>query len=374
MRCTGITKESLTGCTRGIGNTDKVDHDADSVVHPIKYSTTTVLELGGTVGALNVADPSVFAKSGRLIILSDAGDNADEIAAFEYNGKSGSTLTGVSRDTGTSVMAVGSDVIQFGRTVDTETIDIDVDSGFIGSFTYEYKYAVGDDDGVEATVTVTVISDNPVANDVSGTVTATLPTPLPIILVFSGTDSSSKGSKGGVDEPPSPKLTFTSLPTAGLLTGLPLTLTCTDTGAGLGEVMTNCSAQTVYTPLAGASGTDTFTYTITNDGDESAPATVTITLPGGMVPPMVDVPAPTMGEGFAGALAPGVTLTTYGGGTVAQLNADASTAGATSVAVTDSGTFVVLVVDGPSFVNRAFNDLFPDGVPANTVVLVLVAS
>ena len=103
-------------------------------------------------------------------------------------------------------------------------------------------------------------------------------------------------------------------------------------------------------------------------------ATVTITLPGGMVPTPGDVPAPTMGEGFAGALAPGVTLTTYGGGTVAQLEADASTAGATSVSVTDSGTFVVLVVGAPSFVNQAFNDLFSDGVPANTVVLVLVSS
>ena len=89
---------------------------------------------------------------------------------------------------------------------------------------------------------------------------------------------------------------------------------------------------------------------------------------------MVDVPAPTMGEGFAGALAPGVTLTTYGGGTVAQLEADASTAGATSVSVTDSGTFVVLVVGAPSFVNEDFDNLFPDGVPANTVVLVLVSS
>ena len=375
--CTGKTMDSLTGCDRGFGHTTGRVHLAGSVVYPIKYSTIVLIPFTGDLdtsndnaglGTLNVADHSVFAKAGQLIAIeSGFGENGH--AAFGYNGRSGSTLIRADL-VDDRTLAVGTDVFQFGRTVDTARIDIKVDNGFTGSFTYEYKYAaVGDKDGDEATVTVTVISDDPVANDVSGTVTATQPTPLPIILVFSGTDSSSiSKAPAGLD--------FTSLPTAGLLLLTPgPRLICTDVDVPvLGEVMTNCSAHVLYTPLLGASGTDTFTYTITNDDHTSVPATVTVTLPGGMVPPMVDVPAPTMGEGFAGALAPGVTLTTYGGGTVAQLNADASTAGATSVAVTDSGTFVVLVVDGPSFVNRAFNDLFSDGVPAGTVVLVLVSS
>ena len=68
---------------------------------------------------------------------------------------------------------------------------------------------------------MTVIDDKPVANDVEGTVSATLPTPLPIILVLGGSDMSSASS--------TPSLQFTALPTKGLLSALPTpTTTCID--------------------------------------------------------------------------------------------------------------------------------------------------
>ena len=138
-------------------------------------------------------------------------------------------------------------------------------------------------------------------------------------------------------------------------------------GAVIGEVLTNCSTQLVYTPLAGATGTDTFTYTITNGGDTSAEATVTIVLPGGS-------PTPSPGGGFSTALVTGVNLTTYNGGTLAQLATDAAAANATSVSVTAGGAFLVHVVGAPDFVNAAFAANFPSDVPAGTVVLVLVSS
>jgi hypothetical protein len=86
----------------------------------------------------------------------------------------------------------------------------------------------------------------------------------------------------------------------------------------------------------------------------------------------VGAAAPTPGAGFGAALTTGVNLTTYGGGTVAQLGTDAADGGATSVSVTVEGAFIVYVVGAPAFVNQGFSDNFPDGVPAGTVVLVVV--
>lgn len=85
----------------------------------------------------------------------------------------------------------------------------------------------------------------------------------------------------------------------------------------------------------------------------------------------VGAAAPTPGAGFAGTLSAGVNLTTYGGGSVEQLGTDATDAGASSVSVTVDGAFIVYVVGAPAFVNQAFTDQYPDGVPAGTVVLVL---
>lgn len=75
--------------------------------------------------------------------------------------------------------------------------------------------------------------------------------------------------------------------------------------------------------------------------------------------------------GFGSAITSGVNLTTYAGGSVDQLAVEASNVGATAVAVTSGGKFVVLVPGAPSFVNSGFKVKFPSGVPAGTVVLVV---
>lgn len=75
--------------------------------------------------------------------------------------------------------------------------------------------------------------------------------------------------------------------------------------------------------------------------------------------------------GFSPAVVPGSTLTVYGGGTVAQLESDVIAAGASTVAVTVDGAFVVLVAGAPSFVNDEFNAAFPNGLPVGTPMLVI---
>jgi len=75
--------------------------------------------------------------------------------------------------------------------------------------------------------------------------------------------------------------------------------------------------------------------------------------------------------GFASPLSVGVTITTYNGGPVDQLTAEAQSVGVKSVAVSSGGKLVVLVPGAPSFVNKAFDNLFPANVPAGTVVLVV---
>jgi hypothetical protein len=352
ISCTGKTTTTLTGCTRGVGNSAPASHVDGTDIHPIQRSVIALSEFAIGDTSANLADASDFASSGTFVTFDATIAN---VASYAYTSKSGTGLVGTGAVAG-AAHPIGTDVIQFGRTVDTADVAIDVDAGFAGSFTYEFDYDLVAGD---STVTVTVIGDNPVASDVEATVSATLPTPLPVIVVLSGSDSSSVSA--------GPSVGFASLPTKGVLSTITPTLTCTDvTGAVIGEVLTNCVAQVVYTPLAGATGTDTFTYTIENGGDTSAAATVTIILPGGT--------STTPGAGFTTALVVGVNLTTYGGGTVAQLGTDAAAAGATSVSVTVGGSFVVYVVGAPDFVNVDFATNFSGGVPAGTVVLVLIQS
>ncbi|GMU39600.1 MAG: 6,7-dimethyl-8-ribityllumazine synthase [Chloroflexota bacterium] len=82
-------------------------------------------------------------------------------------------------------------------------------------------------------------------------------------------------------------------------------------------------------------------------------------------------PAPGAGEGaggFTGSIAPsGVSLVVYGGGTVAQLAADAAAAGVKTISVTVDGAFKVYVVGAPAFVNAGF----PATLAANTPVIVV---
>ena len=74
---------------------------------------------------------------------------------------------------------------------------------------------------------------------------------------------------------------------------------------------------------------------------------------------------------------PGVTLTTYSGGTVSDLQFELQlqfSGGARAFATVD-GEFIVLIPDAPAFVNAPFVDFaagFPDGIPAGTALLIVV--
>lgn len=95
------------------------------------------------------------------------------------------------------------------------------------------------------------------------------------------------------------------------------------------------------------------------------PAQKTITVSG--------APAPGTGGGtgtggFTGSIAPaGVSLVVYGGGTTAQLAADAAAQGIKTISVTVGGSFQVYVVGAPAFVNANF----PATLAANTPVIVV---
>lgn len=73
----------------------------------------------------------------------------------------------------------------------------------------------------------------------------------------------------------------------------------------------------------------------------------------------------------------GVTLTTYSGGTVSDLQFELQlqfNGGARAIATVD-GEFVVLIPDAPEFVNAPFLDFaasFSDGIPAGTALLIVV--
>lgn len=357
---TGKTSTSFTGVVRGVGpQTDGFAHVAGTVdIYPIAYSTIAVSPVSAGDGSVNLLDASAFQTNGTVVLLGGGGAEANT-----YTGKTGNALTTLvdaAPPGPANAHVVGESVIQFGLNTDTAVITYTPNTGFTGEDSIVTDY---DQVAANRTVSITVIGKAPVANDVEATVTATLPVPLPVILQLGGTDSSETAANSAI--------TFTSLPTKGLLGLTPApTLTCTDVaGAVIGEVRTNCNASVLYTPLVGATGTDTFTYTISNGAapDVSAAATVTIILPGGS--------STTPGAGFGTALVAGVNLTTYGGGTLAQLATDATAAGATSVSVTSGGSFLVHVVGAPDFVNAAFAANFADGnVPAGTVVLVLVSS
>lgn len=90
----------------------------------------------------------------------------------------------------------------------------------------------------------------------------------------------------------------------------------------------------------------------------------------GLVSDVTDV----LPGGFGTAPTPGATFSTYGGGPVAQLAAEAGAAGVISVVVTVDGSFVVLVIGAPDFVNVDFNAAFPGDIPAGTPLILVVAN
>ena len=70
-----------------------------------------------------------------------------------------------------------------------------------------------------------------------------------------------------------------------------------------------------------------------------------------------------------GAVDVGVSLLTYAGGSVGELTTCAEGRHIKALYATWGGDFVSYVLGAPDFVNRAFRELYPDGVPANTPLL-----
>jgi hypothetical protein len=188
-----------------------------------------------------------------------------------------------------------------------------------------------------------------------------------VIVSLNGTDDTEVGTAGA--------FAVTVLPLKGVLGAVSAAI-CTDVvtvpATTVGSVMTNCASTVIYTPLIGATGSDTFTFTLTNGGEVSAAQTATITLPAAPAPVVVvtDVGGFTDGAGATQVIATGTNLVLYGGGTVAELEADGLASGATSISVTVDGAYITLVIGAPAFANAAFTAQFPDGVTNGTIIQV----
>ncbi|MGE3856215.1 MAG: hypothetical protein AB7G21_04555, partial [Dehalococcoidia bacterium] len=123
------------------------------------------------------------------------------------------------------------------------------------------------------------------------------------------------------------------------------------------------------TPAPAATATATATPTSTPVATATPTATSVATPTATATPAPAAAPAggqffgtPIFGSG-------GQALSVFSGGTTAGLEARAKAAGAAGVWVQDaSGAFLLLVIDGPSFINEAFRAAFSGGVPANTPV------
>ena len=362
---TSKTKTTIDGLTRARAGTSAVAHATTAIVYPVIYSqiqTATGVAVGTTAIELTDASGFVFGAGGEQVIFGPGlvAQDPENITA-----KTGNVITHVA--TGrihamgvyvAQVSAVNTDsaVATFVRTASTTTT---------GSF--EFIHTVTAQASTKALVEITLITDKPVATAAAATVSSTDVVAIPVIVSLNGTDD----TEVSTGAPATQFFTVTVLPLKGVLT-LPVSpVICTNVGTALtrvvGAVMTNCASTVVYTPLIGATGSDSFTFTLTNGGEVSAAQTATITLPAAPVA----VVAPTLTGGFATTVSTGVNLTTYGGGTVAELDADGVVAGATSISVTVDGAYVVYVVGAPEFVNAAFNAQFPTSVPNGTVVLVV---
>ena len=355
---TGVTATSFTGVTRARAGTTALVPAVGADIWPVYYTQTTVAATANLDTIFNVVDASGFVAGGAAggqLVLDPGGGGQEIVAAASI---SGNTIT--SAALGAVVHVPGEYVAQIsGVNTDSATSLFTRTASTVTTGSFKHTLTANTQTSVAGTVSLTIIADAPVADAAEVTAGVTLPTPLPVILTLTGTDSTEVAAGTA--------FAFSKLPTKGVLGAVTGTACVNVALATPGSVMTNCSAQVIYTPLLGATGSDSVDFTLLNGGETSAAATVTIILPGVS-------PTPTPGAGFADTLVAGVTLTTYGGGTVAQLGTDATAAGATSVSVTSGGTFIVYIVGAPDFVNQAFVDNFPSDVPAGQVVLVLVTS
>jgi hypothetical protein len=356
---TSKTTTTLDGLTRKRAGTPAVAHIIGRNVYPVVYSTVTIAASTAALTTVNLADASGFvAGTGPELIFAPGVDTTQ--APENVTAKSGNTLTfvphGLTLALGTyvaQVSAVNKDsaTVTFTRTASTTT-----------SGSFQFISTAGSEASVKGTQSITLITDKPDANAAAATVSATEPVAIPVLVSLTGTDLTEVADTASFD--------LTILPTKGILGAIGAAV-CTDVGTAatrvVGSAMTNCTSMVTYTPLLGATGSDTFSFTFTNGAEKSVAAVGTITLPAA---PVV-VAAPTLTGGFAATLSTGVNLTTYGGGTVAELDADGVAAGATSISVTIDGAFIVYVVSAPEFVNAAFNAQYPTSVANGTVVLVV---
>ena len=105
------------------------------------------------------------------------------------------------------------------------------------------------------------------------------------------------------------------------------------------------------------------------DGTE---VTVTVTSPDGSRTKVYRVqlsePGPSAGC-LRGAVVAGFSLVVYQGGSVADLAACARSRHVTAAYALDGGQYVPYILGAPEFVNARFVELFPDGVPALTVLI-----
>ena len=360
MDYTSKTATSFDGLTRKRAGTPAVAHAIAQVVYPVNSSTIVIAPSAADGVTVNLADATgwVAGTGPELIFAPGKATNAQ--APEVTTAKSGNTFThvatGIVFPLGTyvaQVSAVNTDkaTVTFTRTASTTTT---------GEF--QFISTAGGEASAAGTQSITLITDKPDANAAAATVSATEPVAIPVLVSLTGTDLTEVADTASFD--------LTILPTKGILGAIGAAV-CTDVGTAatrvVGSAMTNCTSMVTYTPLLGATGSDTFSFTFTNGAEKSVAAVGTITLPAA---PVV-VAAPTLTGGFAATLSTGVNLTTYGGGTVAELDADGVAAGATSISVTIDGAFVVYVVSAPEFVNAAFNAQYPTSVASGTVVLVV---
>ena len=332
-------------------------------MYPAIYSQIqTATGVGAATTTVELTDGSgfVFDTAGAQVIFSP-GFAADDAVAV--TARTGSVITHVA--TG-AAHVMGAYVAQIsGANTDSATATFvrTASTTTTGSFQFKLTITAGAAQASsKADVEITLVTDKPVATAAAATVASTDVVAIPVIVSLNGTDDTEVGTAGA--------FAVTVLPLKGVL-GTVSAAICTDVvtvpATKVGAVMTNCASTVIYTPLIGATGSDSFTFTLTNGGEVSAAQTATITLPAAAVA----VVAPTLTGGFATTVSTGVNLTTYGGGTVAELDADGVAAGATSISVTVDGAYVVYVVGAPEFVNAAFNALFPTSVANGTVVLVV---
>ena len=363
---TSKTATSFDGLTRAQAGTTARANAVGATVYPIKYSTLTKAAVAATVaGNLNLTDaPDWVAGAGPELILAPgkAANEAVAVTALLVGGSMNDGRIPVSFTHVATVRthAVGTYVAQVsGVNTDKATVLFTRTAGTTTTGSFQFTYTAQSLASTKGTQTLALITDKPTADAVSVTVSATTPVAPTVLVSLTGND------KTEISAFPSFKLTM--LPTKGIL-GTVGAAVCTDvTLAVQGAVMTNCVSEVSYTPILGATGTDSFSYTLTNGAEISVASVATITLPAAAV----IAATPEVTGGFTDTLGSGVNLTTYGGGTVAELGAAGVTAGATSISVTIDGAFVVYVVGAPEFVNAAFSALYPTGVASGTVVLVV---